>query len=65
MDRDQRLADRDERDHICADSSGQVLPQAHDRNEADDADDDDSGFKDTSSNVAKGDCFVSPLEDRK
>ena len=65
MERDQRLADRDERGGTCARRPGQVLSQGHDRKEADDADDDDGGFKDTSGYIAKGDCFVLPLDDRK
>lgn len=65
MDRDERLADRDERGRICASSSPQVLPQRHDRKEADDADEDDGRFNDTRGDIAKGDWFVLPLEDRK
>jgi hypothetical protein len=65
MDRDQRLADREEQGGLCAGSPGQVLPQGHHRKEADDADDDDGGFKDTNGYIAKGDCFVLPLDDRK
>jgi len=52
MDRDQRGADRDERGGICAGSSRKVLPQGHDRKDADDADDDDGGFNDTSGDIA-------------
>ena len=65
MERDQRLADREEQGRICAGSSRNVLPQGHYRKEADDADDDDGGFKDASGDIAKGEAFVLPLEDRK
>ena len=34
MDRDERLADRDERGRLSARSSGQLLPQGHYRKEA-------------------------------
>ena len=65
MDRDEPLAELAERGRIRARSASQVLPQGHDRKEADDAHGDDGGFKDTNADVAKGDCFVLLLEDRK
>jgi hypothetical protein len=39
------------------------LPQGYDRKEADEADDDHRGFKDTSRDIAKGDALALPLED--
>jgi hypothetical protein len=63
MDGDQRLAGDDERGSVCAGSSREVLPQGHDRKEADDADDDYGGFKDTSGDIAEGDAFALPLDD--
>jgi hypothetical protein len=62
MDRDEPLTELAERGRIRARS---LLPQGHDRKEADDADGDDGGFKDTNGDVAKGDCFVLPLDDRE
>jgi hypothetical protein len=51
MERDQRLADRDERGDIRARS---LLPQRHDRKEAEDADGDEGAFNETSRDVSKG-----------
>ena len=61
MERDQRLADGDERGGIRARSS--LLAQRHDRKEAEDADGDEGAFDDTSRDVAKGEDFVHPLDD--
>ncbi len=61
MERDQRLADRDERGGIRARSS--LLAQRHDRKEAEDADGDEDAFDDTSRDEAEGEDFVHPLED--
>ncbi|HEY1003650.1 MAG TPA: hypothetical protein VGD83_28810 [Streptosporangiaceae bacterium] len=40
-----------------------VLPQGHDRQNADDAGDDDGGFQKTAADIAQGDAFVLPLDD--
>jgi hypothetical protein len=63
MDRDQCTPDRDERHSIGAGNSRELLPQGHDREEADDADRDDGRFNDTSGYIAKGDGGVLPLEE--
>jgi hypothetical protein len=62
MERDQRLADRGERAGIRARS---LLPQRHNRKEAEDADGDEGAFNDTSRDIAESDAFVLPLEDRE
>jgi hypothetical protein len=62
MERDQRLADRDERAGICARC---LLAQRHDRKEAEEADGDEDAFNDTSGDVSKGEDFVLPPDDRK
>jgi hypothetical protein len=50
VERDQRLADRDERTGIRARS---LLAQRHDRKEAEDAHGDEGAFDDTSRDVSK------------
>lgn len=42
-----------------------VLPQRHDRKEADDADGDEGAFNDTGDDIAEGEVLVLPFEDRK
>ena len=61
MERDKRLADRDERAGIRARSS--LLAQRHDRKEAEDAHGDEDAFDDTSRDEAKGEDFVLPPDD--
>lgn len=63
MDRDERPADGDERAHATCASD--VLPQRHDRKEADDADGDEGAFNDTGDDIAEGEILVLPFEDRK
>ena len=62
MDRDERLPDRDERAGIRARS---LLPQRHERKEAEYADGDEGAFNETSRDIAESDAFVLPLEDGK
>jgi hypothetical protein len=65
MDRDQRLAGGHERARIPTGSSGEVLPQGHDRQEADDADGDEGAIDETSGDIAQRERFALPLEDRE
>jgi hypothetical protein len=65
MDGHERPSNRVERGRVRAGGSREVLPQGYDRKEADEADDDDRGFNDTSGDIAKGDAFAWPLEDGK
>src|SRR5918997_184136 len=63
MERDERLADRDERAGIRA--RGGLLPQRQDREEAEDADGDEGALDDAGCDEAEGEAFVHPLEDRE
>lgn len=63
MDRDERPADGDERARAACASD--VLPQRHDRKEADGADGDEGAFNDTGGDIAEGEVLVLPFEDRK
>jgi hypothetical protein len=65
VERDQRPAGGDERGGICASRTRQVLAQGHDRQEAEDADDDDGRFQDTSGDISKRDGFILPFDDGK
>ena len=65
MDRHERAADHGEGGRVRAGSSGQVLAQGHDGEDADQADDDDGGLEDARGDVAKGEAFALPLDDRK
>jgi haloalkane dehalogenase len=62
---DERLASQVQRAGICAARSGEVLPQGHDRHQADEADDDDRPFHDAKRDIVEGDGFVHPPENRK
>lgn len=64
-DRDERVAGGGQRGRICSGSSRPGLPQGHDREKADDADDDDGGFDDARSDEAKRGSFVLPLDHRE
>ena len=63
VDRDERPADGDERARAACASD--VLPQRHDRKEADGADGDEGAFNDTGGDIAEGEVLVLPCEDRK
>lgn len=63
VDRDERPADGDERARAACASD--VLPQRHDRKEADGADGDEGAFNDTGGDIAEGEVLVLPFEDRK
>src|SRR5215211_4946205 len=60
FERDQRLTGGEERAGIRARS---LLPQRHDRKDAEDADGDEDAFNDTSRDIAESEDFVNPLED--
>ena len=62
MNGDERLADRDERGGICARSSRDVLPQRHDRKQAEDAHGDEDGFDDAFPSDRGG--ASPPIQDR-
>jgi hypothetical protein len=64
VDRHERLANSDERASVGASSSRHIFPQRHDRNDADDADVDDSSFRQTAAHAAQRDAVVLPLDDR-
>ena len=61
MDRDERPAGDDER--VPAGGTN-VDPQRHDRHEAEDADRDEGALHDAGGDVAEGEAFVLPFEDR-
>jgi hypothetical protein len=63
VDRDERPADGDERARAACASD--VLPQRHERKEADGADGDEGAFNDTGGDIAEGEVLVLPFEDRK
>jgi len=63
VDGDQRLAGDAERAGIRA-GSREVLPQRHDGQQADQADDDDDGLDDTAGDVAERERLALPLDDR-
>jgi hypothetical protein len=62
MDRDQRLVHRQERGGVGGAGSG--LPQRHDGQHADDADDDGDRFEQTHEDVAEGDALAVLPDDR-
>jgi hypothetical protein len=64
MDGDERPADRHRRIRISATSRREILPQHHDRKEADDADGDEGAFNESGCDIAESERFVLPLEDR-
>ncbi len=65
MERDERLADHDERGGICVRNSRQILPQRHDRKDAEDADGNKDAFDDPGRDKSKGEDLVHPLEERE
>ena len=64
MERDERLADRDERGGVRA-GARPSCRKRHDREEAEDADGDEDALEDAGGDKAEGEDFVLPLEDRE
>ena len=63
MDGDQRLAGGHERARVSTGSSGEVLPQGHHGEQADDPDGDEGAFHEPRGDIAERERFVLPLED--
>ena len=64
VDRDVRRAGGDQRGRVCSGRSAQVLPQGHQRQQADDAGEDHAGFQDAGGDKAQRGAFVLPFDHR-
>ena len=64
VDRDVRRAGGDQRGRIGSGRSAQVLPQGHQRQQADDTGEDHGGFQDAGGDKPEREAFVLPLDHR-